>query len=105
MVQLWSDSDGAIITDKLDKVSCRRCLASRETKLRKLIAIEQVLPGVFDHDALCGEQWLLDHALDVKQEHIDKQSIEIKAEGHTISLPHKAKPKERRGIIRDFIRK
>ena len=104
MVSAFSDSDGALITDNLGRVTCKKCLATRDIRLRKLIAIEQVVPGVFDRETLCGEKWLLDNALTVNQGDIDRQELSINLEGKTVTIPNKIIPKDRKQLIRDYMR-
>lgn len=104
MVSLFSNSDGSIITDDLTRVTCKRCLATRETRLRKLMAIERAIPGVFDHETLCGEQWLLNHALTISKEDIEAQRLEINVEGKELSLSNKLKSKDRREILHNLVR-
>lgn len=105
MVSVFSDNDGTMITDDLERVTCKRCLATKETRIRKLIEIEKSLPGIFDHDRLCGEQWLFDHALAISEEDIDSQKFEFSVGERTISLSNKTTAKDRKEIIRNFIGK
>jgi hypothetical protein len=77
MVSVFAGSDGAIITDDMERVTCKRCLASREVRLRQLLVVESACPGIFDRESLCGEKWLLDNALNVGQPIIDSQKLEI----------------------------
>lgn len=105
LVSVFSDNDGAIITDDWTRVTCKRCLATRETRLRKLIAINKAIPGSFDHDTLCGEQWLLNHALTISQDEIDAQKLEVSVEGKSFSLSNKIKPKDRKEILCSFLKK
>ena len=99
MVSIHSDSDGALITDDLERVTCKRCLATSDVRLRKLIAIERAIPGIFDHTTLCGQQWLLDHALDINPEKIDTQKLEINTGDKKLVLSNKMKPRDRRFIL------
>jgi len=99
MVSIHSDNDGALITDDLERVTCKRCLATRDTRLRKLIAIERVIPGVFDHATLCGQQWLLAHALDINRETIDAQKLKISNGEKTVVLSNTTKPRDRIFIL------
>ncbi len=100
MVSVFNDSDGALITDDLARVTCKRCLATRGTRLRKLIAIERLVPGIFDHETLCNQQWLLDHALDINRENIDAQKLEISNGEKIIVLSNTIKPRDRKFILR-----
>ena len=102
MVSLFSGNDGALITDDLARVTCKRCLAARDTRLRKLLAVEKAHPGIFDHEALCGDQWLLKHALDIDQIEIDAQKIEISIEGKSTSLSNAMTRKDRKHILRSL---
>ena len=104
MVSVYSDGDGAIITDNLEKVTCKRCLAIRDTKLRKLLTIENIAPGIFDRDSLCGEAWLLKKGLNVSRDTIEAQKLELLGE-RKISLSNKVKSKDRKVILRSFVRK
>ena len=100
MVSIHSDNDGALITDDLARVTCKRCLATRDTRLRKLIAIERAIPGVFDHTTLCDQQWLFDHALDINQEKIDAQKLIISNGEKIVVLSNAIKPRDRKFILR-----
>ena len=102
MVSLFSVSDGALITDNMERVTCKRCLATREIRLRKLMTIEQACPGIFDHEPLCGEKWLLAHALDITQKEIDAQELEINTENKVITLSGKIAPKDRKVILKSL---
>lgn len=101
MVSVHSDSDGAVITDDMSRVTCKRCLATRESRLRKIIAVEQSAPGVFDRDSLCGEDWLLNHGLAVSQNDIDAQKLELRG----ITLTNKTRTKDRKAILRSVVSK
>jgi hypothetical protein len=103
MVSAFSDSDGAIITENLERVTCKRCLSSRDTRLRRLLAIEAQTPGVFDRDTLVSEQWLIDHALNVSKDNIDSQKLELIGIG--ITLSNKITSKDRKNILHDVIKK
>jgi len=99
MVSVFGDNDGSIITDDLKRVTCKRCLSTRETRLRKLIAVERAVPGVFDYESLCGSQWLLDHALDVRWEEIDSQKLEVNDGERRVTVASGFKPKDRKYLI------
>jgi len=98
MVGVFSDSDGALITDDINRVTCKRCLNLRESRLRKLIEVEHINPGIFDHDTLCGEEWLLDHGLSVSKDTIGLQKLELIGKT-TITLSNNIPPKERKKIL------
>lgn len=102
MVSVFSDNDGALITDNLAQVTCKRCLATKDTRLRKLIAIEGAIPSIFDHESLCGEQWLLAHALDVKQKVIDGQKLEVSDGKRNIVLTSAIKARDRKYLLRNL---
>lgn len=104
MVNLHSDSDGARITDDIKRVTCKRCLATRVSRLLNLIAIEKALPTIFDHETLCGEEWLLKHALDVSRDSVDAQKLNINVGGKAITLSNKIKGRDRKQILRDFVK-
>ena len=99
MVSIHSNNDGALITDDLERVTCKRCLATRETRLRKLIAIEMLMPGIFDHETLFGQQWLLNHALDINLEKINAQKLEINNGEKTVVLSNTIKSRDRKFIL------
>lgn len=99
MVQLGSDSDGRLATADMGKVTCKNCLRMRETKIRRLVAIESAVPGLFDRPALCGEEWLLTHALDVGIQAIEGQSLEVTVPGRKVVLSPAMKSKDRRTIL------
>ena len=100
VVGVFSDSDGALITDDLNRVTCKRCLATRENRLRKILAVESSCPGILDHDTLCGEQWLLDHALDVSAATVNAQRLQMNVGGQTICLVAGMKSKDRKELLR-----
>jgi hypothetical protein len=102
MVSLHSGSDGAIITDDISRVTCKRCLSTSEVRLRKLLAIVNVFPGIFDRESLCGEQWLLEHALDLKRQEIDSQKLEICNGEKNITLFNNMKSKDRKYLLRTY---
>ena len=102
MVSVYSDSDGAVIVDDLARVTCKRCLATRDMRLKKLIATEKAIPRIFDHEALCGEAWLLDHALDISQREIDAQKLEVSDGEKNITLSNVIKTKDRKYILRNL---
>ncbi len=77
-------------------------LRPKDTRLRKLIAIEQGIPGIFDHETLVSEQWLLSHALDINQREIDSQKIEIKKGERSIILSNVIKSKDRKYLLRNL---
>ncbi len=104
MVSILSNNDGALITDDMKRVTCKRCLATREARLRKLLSVESSCPGVFDRDTLCGEKWLLEHGLAVSKNDIDAQRLELVGKT-TITLSNKIAPKDRKGILRNFMSK
>lgn len=96
LVSIHSDNDGAVITDDLERVTCKRCLATKETRLRKLILVERSMPGIFDRETLCSQQWLLDHALDINLEKIEGQKLEISNGGKTVVLFNAIKSRDRK---------
>ena len=100
MVSVFSDNDGAMITDNLERVTCKRCLATSEVRLRKLVNIERKIPGIFDRDTLCGEEWLFNHALNVNKETIDAQELKIDTGERIINISNKIRPKDRRQLIK-----
>ena len=104
MVSVFSDNDGAIITDDLSRVTCKRCLATRDTRLRKLIAIENLVPSIFDHETLCGEQWLLEHALDIGRAKCDIQKLEVNDGARKITLSNAMKSKDRKYILHSLMK-
>ena len=104
MVSIHSDSDGALITDDLTRVTCKRCLSTRDMRLRKLIETERELPGIFDRDSLCGEDWLLKHALDVGRVEIEAQTLNICNGEKNIALSNTMRSKDRKYIIRNIVR-
>jgi len=104
MVSVFGDWDGAVITDDMLKITCKRCLAAKEVRLRKLIAIEQVSPGIFDRNTICGEDWLLEHALDVSKTVIDKQKIEVNNGKNNIVLTNSIKSKDRKYLLKNMTR-
>ncbi len=104
MVSIHSDSDGAVITNDINRVTCQRCLAARETRLRKIIAIENIVPGIFNRDSLCGEEWLINHGFAISKGAIDDQKLELDINGKTITLSNKIKPKDRKEILRSWLR-
>ena len=104
MVELGSDFDGAMITDDLARVTCKRCLATKDTKLRRLLCVEAACPGIFDKQALCGEDWLMNHALDVGRGFIDAQVLEIHTGDSTLRLTNAMKPKDRKEILHSWTR-
>ena len=103
MVSVYSDNDGAVITDDLTRVTCKRCLSTRDMRLRKLLDIEKEVPGIFDRDSLCGEQWLLDHALDVSRVEIDAHTLSVSDGERNITLSNAMKSKDRKYIIRNLV--
>ena len=105
MVSVFSGSDGALITDDLERITCKRCLATRETRLRKILEIENSSPGIFDYETLCGEQWLLEHALDVKQTDIDSQRLELSDGKRNTIISNAIKTKDRKYILRSLVTK
>lgn len=100
MVSVWGNSDGALITDDFNRVTCKRCLASKDTRLRRLLAIEASCPGIFDREALCGQEWLMTHALDVNSKTIEEEKIEIRSGELRLTLTNTMKPKDRKEILR-----
>lgn len=104
LVSLFSDNDGSIVTDDFKRVTCKRCLATKEVKIRNLIAIEKLIPGIFNRDSLCGEEWLLKNALNINRETIDAQTLIIDAAGQTFTLSNQVKSKDRKDILRSKIK-
>jgi len=100
IVPLFSGYDGVVITDDIKRVTCKRCLAARETRLRKLVALEAACPGILDRPSLCGEEWLFAHAMDITAEDVDRQSIEVKTVQGSFTLNNKIKSRDRREIFR-----
>jgi len=105
MVSIHSGNDGALITDDISRVTCKRCLACKEARLRKLIAIEQAAPGIFDRGSLCGENWLLNNALTRNEEEIKSQMIEVTNGEMTITLSENIKAKDRKYVLRSLVTK
>jgi len=103
MGQLGDDSDGAIITADISRVTCRRCLAIKEVKLRKLIEIEAVNPGIFDRGSLCGEEWLLSHALDISRDTINNQKLELVGVKQ-LTLSNTMRVKDRKEILKRYVK-
>lgn len=99
IVQLGSEFDGAVITDNMSRVTCKRCLKTSTVKLRKLIAIEATCPGVFDRPSLCGEDWLLKHALVVSSTSINSQQLTIAAGERRVTLSNSMPIKDRKYIL------
>lgn len=87
------------ITSDLGQVMCKRCLQTRQVRLMRLIKIGTELPGLLDHPALCGEDWLLKHALDVSPKEIDSQQMTVVTPNFTITLSSAMKRKELRDIL------
>jgi hypothetical protein len=75
----------------------------RDTRLRKLLAIENVAPGIFDRETLCGEDWLLKKGLNVSQDTIAAQKLELLGE-RKIILTNKIKSKDRKVILHKFVK-
>lgn len=86
IVNLFGNWDGVIITDDLTRVTCKRCLKCRETRLHKLIALEKSCPGLMDHGVLCGEEWLLTHASDITNQDIKAQKLEMPTEKGLLTI-------------------
>jgi hypothetical protein len=103
MVSAFSDNDGSIITENIDKVTCKRCLAMKDTKLRKLMAIQAITPGIFDRDFIVDEKWLMDHALNISRESIDSQKLELLGTG--ITLSNRISSKDRKIIFKNAIKR
>jgi hypothetical protein len=103
MVSAFSDNDGSIITENIDKVTCKRCLAMKDTKLRKLMAIQAITPGIFDRDFIVDEKWLMEHALNISRESIDSQKLELLGTG--ITLSNRISSKDRKIILEDVIKR
>ena len=102
MVSVFSDTNGEMVTNDLERVTCKRCLNTRENRLRKLIKIEQLVPGIFDRDTLFGEEWIINHALDVPQDTVDKQKIELIGKTK-ITLFNITPLKDKKMAIRNFV--
>ena len=103
MVSIWSNSDGALITDDLSRVTCKRCLSAKDTRLRRLLAIEASCPGIFDRERLCGEEWLMSHALDVNTKTIEAQRIEMLSGELHLTLTSTMKARDRKELLRSAI--
>ena len=102
MVSIFSNSSGEVITNDIGKVTCKNCLRAKEFKIRKLTQIESALPGVFDHPALCGEEWLLNHALDVERGIIEKQTLSVTVGDKNVTLKSGMESKDRQYILRNL---
>lgn len=103
MVSLFSANDGAVITADLARVTCKRCLATKETRLRKMIEIESAVPGIFDHDTLCGEDWLLNNALNITSQQVKIQTADITDGVKSITLSGDMKTKDRKYLLRRLV--
>lgn len=103
MVSIHSNNDGAVITDDLRRVTCKRCLVTKETRLRKLIALEVAMPGVLDRPTLCGTDWILKHALDITHEDIDSLELVLIGE-KVITITNKMRVKDRKLILKNYIK-
>ena len=102
MVSIFSLNDGTMITDDLSRVTCKRCLKTKDIRLRKLIAIEKLVPGIFDHEALCSEQWLLKHALDISKARCDTQKLEVTDGTRKITLSSAMKSRDRKYVLHNL---
>lgn len=102
MVELGSYSDGAVITDDIAKVTCKRCLITPESRLRKLLAIESQSPGVFDRPLLCGQDWILNHALDVTQATVNALKLEVKTDKRSVTVTAGMKAKDVKTVLRSI---
>lgn len=102
MVSVFSDWDGSLITDDISRVTCKRCLAVREVKIRKLIKIESLMPGIFDRETLCGEEWLLKHSLDLSRNVIDSGILEVESGERKITLSNSMKSKDRKFLLKNI---
>ena len=101
MVSIYCTGSNELISSNIEKVTCKRCLATKESKLRKLLKIEQECPGIFDRESLCGEQWLIDNALNFKRE--DSNKLSLKIENTTLDNTFKAK--DRIFILKNLLNK
>ena len=103
MVSVWGDWDGTVITDQIERVTCKRCLATKDTRLRRLLSVESACPGIFDRNSLCGEEWLLHHALDVSKGTVDSQWIDVSNGARQLILTNGMKSQERKNLLTRFV--
>lgn len=74
-------------------------MKTRQDKLLRLVKIETLFPGLLDKPTLCGEDWLLKHALDISQKDFESQSLTVVTPNGTVTLSLGMKRKELRGIL------
>jgi hypothetical protein len=72
--------------------------------MRKIIAINNALPGVLDREPLCGEDWIFNNALRVSKGDIDAQRIEVVVGEKKIKLSNNIKSSDRKIIFRNFVK-
>ena len=105
MVSIFSTTNPSLIVSDMAQVTCKRCLKTGEFRLRKLLSIEAQNPGIFNSPSLCGEQWLLNHALDVSKEVIEAERIEVVAANKILTLILRIPSKDRKYLLSEVLKR